>query len=238
MVQTSRNGLWLVVAIAACGGRVERLTEGMPPGGTDAGGQIHQAGSQAAGGIGGVGGAVVGGAVTAGAAGIGAVLDEGGAAGDEAIAGEGGEGGGSDWFPDAPRLLTQFATEGEWFGKDPIHGLVVTRSGTLFLETSYKIYEINGAQVSVYLTEADTLAALGNHGSYGFGDLGLDAQGTLYATYAGSIARVNIAHEPVLWRADPGTASAPVLRLRALERASRSNLRLKGRLGIDEIVLT
>ncbi len=113
-----------------------------------------------------------------------------GAAGQSAP-GEGGQAGAKSWTPDAPRALTTMAKAPEWYAKDTTQaqGLLVAPDGRVFFESTNKIYEIAGAQVSDYLTDVEAQAAVGSQDGYGFGGLGFDQQGTLYATYAGSMIR-------------------------------------------------
>lgn len=172
------------------------------------------------GGQAGAGGMAASGATGGGAGGSPPSLAEGGAP-DAGAAGQstptdGGQTGATRWMPDAPRVLTTQATEASWYGKDPTQGLTVTPNGHVLLETAYKIYEIAGNKVSDYLTDVETLAAIGNHDGYGFGGLGLDQQGTVYATFSGSVIRSNGPHQLELWRAEPGSMSAPALGLSVL----------------------
>lgn len=142
-----------------------------------------------------------------------------GAAGQSA-AGDGGQAGTPGWAPDAPRVLTTVAKEGEWYARDPTQteGLVMAPNGRLFFETAIKIYEIADGRANEYLTDGEALAAVGNQDGYAFGGLGFDQQGTLYATYAGSMIRSTAPHQLELWRAEAGSRMAPAQSLAVIGR--------------------
>jgi hypothetical protein len=211
-----RQGVWLLAFAAACGGRASPGVDAVP---TSSAGTFSSAGAS------GVPTAGTTGTASAGFAGVPAESGAGGVsvggASDIGVAGqstsaEGGESGATSWAPDAPRTLTTQATEGEWYNKGATQGLVVAPNGHVFLETAYKIYEIAGAQVSEYLTDVEAQAAIGSHGGYGFGGLGIDQHGMLYASYSGSLIRSTEPHQLEFWRADPGSVMAPALGLSVL----------------------
>ena len=194
----------IVSLVAACGGRTQHAAEGT-------------AGSAMSPSVGGTGGATGGGAggtfggAPAEAGGGGAA--EAGAAGQAAEAGEGGGMGSTSLMP---RALTLVATEPEWFARYDVPDLLVTPAGRIFLETPYKIYEIEGSHVDVYLTDAEAITAVGLNDPYEFGGLGVDELGTLYATFSGSLIRLNAPHQVEFWRTEPGSANAHAMRIEML----------------------
>ncbi len=207
MVRNVPTVVLLSGMIAACSGKAELSQGTTPEAGSDVGGGAGA--PEAAGGtagrmqVGDAGAAAAGDPIVSGA----------GAAGSHA---EGGDAGSLPSSPDAARILTTAATDGEWYGKDPTHGLVLISDRRVLLQTSYKIHQIQDSVVSDYFTDIEAQAAFGTHNTYGFGDLGQDARGTLYATYAGSILRWNVTQSPQLWRTLPGTENAPALRIAVL----------------------
>lgn len=210
-----RRSAWLLGLLAACGGKADRQAAIVSVGGAPA--TISP-------GQGGTGAETAGkpGAAGGGSAGVPPSTNESGArdagAAGQSAPGEGGQAGAKSWTPDAPRALTTMAKAPEWYAKDTTQaqGLLVAPDGRVFFESTNKIYEIAGAQVSDYLTDVEAQAAVGSQDGYGFGGLGFDQQGTLYATYAGSMIRSAAPHQLDLWRAEVGSTMAPALSLSVL----------------------
>lgn len=142
----------------------------------------------------------------------------GGAPVGQAGTSDAGEGGNSSDSPasTAPRLVTQIATEPEWYPRTSMPGLAVTPQGRIFVATEYKIYEIADGEAHDFLTNVEAYEAVGSSDGFGFGDLGVDQGGTLYATYSGSIIRLSQAHQVDYWRQEPKTEAAPAMRLGVL----------------------
>jgi len=209
------RSVWLFGLMAACGGKADRKAESLPVGGAAPVASAGQAGTSTE---------TAGAPAVAGSrsAGMPPSPNEGGAgdagAAGENASGDGGQAGTTSWTPDAPRSLTAVAKAPEWYGKDETQaqGLLIAPDGRVFFETTNKIYEIAGVQVRDYLTDVETQAAVGNQDGYGFGGLGFDQQGTLYATYGGSMIRSSAPHQLELWRAEVGSAMAPALSLSVL----------------------
>ena len=197
----------------ACGGRVQRDAPGAAgsAASTSIGGTTSSLGGVRGDGTsGGQAGHPSGGAATQGGEGGAA---EAGAAGRGAEAGAGGAPAPTSLLP---RTLTRVATEFEWQARYDVPDLIVTPAGRVFLETPYKIYEVEGSHANVYLTDVEAIAAVGLNDGYEFGGLDVDQHETLYATFSGRLIRMNAAHRVEPWRTAPGSAHLQAIRVRVL----------------------